>query len=173
MKKSKFDGFTSTPPKAKKSHLALGIFLSSLILVSASLITFKIFELFRNEQTTEDSNFPKIEINLAEVPIEKIDVSGKDVEYPGNDIIITIDNKSTTYTGVEIKGRGNHTWEQPKKPYQIKLSEKTNLFDFNEAKKWILLANYSDPSYIRNDLGLYLASIFDMDSAIKGTFAEL
>ncbi len=173
MSKSKFDGFTSTPPKAKKSHLALGIFLSLLVLVSAFLITFKIFTLLKDGQPTEDLNFPKIEISLAEVPIEKIDVSGKSIEYPNNDMVITINDKSTTYTGVEIKGRGNHTWEQPKKPYQIKLSEKTSLFDFNEAKKWILLANYSDPSYIRNDIGLYLANTINMDFGVKGVFVEL
>lgn len=56
------------------------------------------------------------------------------------------------YDGVldQIKGRGNSTWGMPKKPYNIKLDEKANLFGMGKSKKWSLLANYSDESLIRN-----------------------
>lgn len=56
------------------------------------------------------------------------------------------------YDGVldQIKGRGNSTWNNPKKPYNIKLDEKANLFGMGKSKKWSLLANYGDESLIRN-----------------------
>ena len=50
----------------------------------------------------------------------------------------------------QIKGRGNSTWKNPKKPYNIKLEEKANLFGMGKSKKWSLLANYGDPSLLRN-----------------------
>ena len=52
--------------------------------------------------------------------------------------------------GVEVKGRGNSTWKMEKKPYNIKLDEKVNLFGMGKSKKWSLIANHTDLSLIRN-----------------------
>ena len=35
---------------------------------------------------------------------------------------------------IKIRGRGNSTWDMPKKSYQFKLDEKHNLFNFPEDK---------------------------------------
>ncbi len=51
-----------------------------------------------------------------------------------------------------IKGRGNSTWLANKKPYNIKLEEKTDLFGMGKNKSWCMLSNPSDPSHIRNAL---------------------
>ncbi len=65
-----------------------------------------------------------------------------------------------------IRGRGNSTWEMPKKPYRIKFDEKTDLFHNGEAKNWTLIANYCDKSLMRN----YLAyTIGGEMTAIKDT----
>lgn len=56
-----------------------------------------------------------------------------------------------------IKGRGNATWTMKKKPYNIKFDKKTDLFGMGKAKKWTLLANYSDESLIRNYIAFNLA----------------
>lgn len=48
-----------------------------------------------------------------------------------------------------IKGRGNTTWDYEKKPYNIKLEEKADLFGMGAARDWCLLANYRDDSYVR------------------------
>ena len=62
---------------------------------------------------------------------------------------------------IKIRGRGNSTWDMPKKSYQFKLEEKHNLFNFPEDKKWLMLANYSDKTMLRNALAfeLFLTSI--------------
>lgn len=67
-------------------------------------------------------------------------------------IEIVDENGEAVYDGVldQIKGRGNSTWGMPKKPYNIKLDEKENLFGMGKSKKWSLLANYGDESLIRN-----------------------
>ena len=56
------------------------------------------------------------------------------------------------YDGVvKIKGRGNSTWNWDKKPYRIKLDKKTDLFGMGKNKNWVLLSNYLDESFMRND----------------------
>ncbi|MDE6059137.1 MAG: CotH kinase family protein [Clostridia bacterium] len=52
--------------------------------------------------------------------------------------------------GAGIRGRGNTTWALDKKPYKLKFDSKINLFGNGAAKKWTLIANYADPSLLRN-----------------------
>lgn len=55
------------------------------------------------------------------------------------------------YSGpMEIKGRGHNSWGQPKKPYNIKLSEKVPMMGMNKHKRWVLLANAGDRTLMRN-----------------------
>lgn len=60
---------------------------------------------------------------------------------------------------MQIRGRGNKTWEYEKKSYKLKLSEKQSLLGLGEgkAKKWVLLANVCDQSLLRNYVALHLA----------------
>lgn len=52
-----------------------------------------------------------------------------------------------------INGRGNTTWTDfDKKPYSITLSENADLLGMGAADKWVLLANASDPSHLRNKI---------------------
>ena len=87
----------------------------------------------------------------------------------GNMLLVNADGTAVYNDGLtQIKGRGNSTWLSDKKPYQIKLSEKTDLLqtgaEDNAAKTWVLLANYSDQTVMRNtliyDLGLELGMDF-------------
>ncbi len=55
-----------------------------------------------------------------------------------------------------IRGRGNSTFDYPKKPYQIKLGSGAALCGGNSGKTFILLANFLDRSCIRNTLALDL-----------------
>lgn len=81
---------------------------------------------------------------------------------------------STVYHGdlAEIRGRGNTTWGNypldantvitvDKKPYQIKLAQKTDLLDTGEQseenKTWILAADYFDGTLLHNRFSLDLA----------------
>ncbi len=62
----------------------------------------------------------------------------------------------------EIRGRGNSTWDNPKKPYRIKFGEKTSLFGLTAAKSWVLLADYRSPTLLQNILGLELGKRFGL-----------
>lgn len=63
-----------------------------------------------------------------------------------------------TDASITIKGRGNSTWQLPKKPYQIKFDKKTDLLGMGASKKWILLANYWDKTLMRNAVTYELAN---------------
>lgn len=70
---------------------------------------------------------------------------------------------ATVYDGeIEIRYRGNTTMGYPKKPYKVKLGEKTNMFGFGKNKHWTLLANYQDGSFMRNSLSYNLSGELGM-----------
>lgn len=73
--------------------------------------------------------------------------------------IVNADGLSAEYDGVleYIKGRGNSTWNMEKKPYNLKLDKKADLFDMGKSKKWSLIANHSDESLARNVAAYYAA----------------
>ena len=59
-----------------------------------------------------------------------------------------------------VKGRGNSTWNAPKKPYALKFNKKKSLVSLPEDKSWVLLANYYDATLLRNDLAFYIGNEF-------------
>ena len=163
-----------TAPKVKHTKKLSLFVVVPLIMVSLFVLaatTYKIVEIVLINNSS--SNFPKLEISLAEAPIEQIDSNSKDVKYANNTITITINGNSSTYEDVEIKGRGNSTWIQPKKPYQIKLPEKESIFGFGEDKKWVLLANYLDSTHLRTDIAYHLESILGTKYPLSGHHIEL
>jgi beta-glucanase (GH16 family) len=76
-------------------------------------------------------------------------------------------------TVMEIRGRGNSTWQFPKKPYQMKLDSKEEFLGMPEQKKWIFLAEYSDKSLLRNTLAFELGYLSSLDWTPKSEFAEV
>lgn len=63
------------------------------------------------------------------------------------------------YNGkTEIRGRGNSTWNTQKKPYRLKLDEKSDLFGMGKSKHWVLLSNPFDTSLLRNHISYNLAA---------------
>ena len=85
----------------------------------------------------------------------------------------------------KLRGRGNSTWKQEKRPYQMKLEDKTDLLKTGEpgARTWVLLAEALDESLLHNritfDLGLELGLgetahsefvDFYFDSEYRGTY---
>ncbi len=72
-----------------------------------------------------------------------------------------------------IKGRGNATWTYAKKPYNIKFDKKTELFGMDKAKKWTLLANYSDETIMRNHVAFSLAESLGIPFTAEHIYVDL
>ena len=97
--------------------------------------------------------------------------------------VLTIDGKGKypDYTGAtQIRGRGNSTWWQPKKPYRLKLASKSEMFGLPEERDWVLLANYLDPTLMLNAVAMkigyqlnlaYTNTIIPVDVTMNGVYA--
>lgn len=78
-----------------------------------------------------------------------------DMKIQGNE---TYGEEAGLYDGaIEIRGRGNATWGNPKKPYKLKLGSSTDLFGMGSSKHWVLLANYNENSLLRNKVSYDLS----------------
>ena len=63
----------------------------------------------------------------------------------------------------EIRGRGNTTWEWPKKPYLVKMEKKQGVLGMPKHKRWVLLANFMDRTLMRNLVSMKVASLTRLD----------
>ena len=72
-----------------------------------------------------------------------------------------------------IKGRGNASWEQPQKSFNIKFKDKINLFDMGNAKKYSLISPYADQTLIKNYLTFMLADNSGLEYTSDSTFVDL
>jgi spore coat protein CotH len=75
---------------------------------------------------------------------------------------------------MKIKGRGNSTWDMhPKKPYQLKFSNKSEVLGMPADKKWIFLAEYSDKTMLRNRTAFELGYQSNLNWTPESVFAEV
>lgn len=121
-----------------------------------------------------DRGVPRMNITLNGVTLDEINAGSKDIKYEGNEVAVYEgEEKTLGAEGVRVKGRGNGTWVQEKKPYQIKFDKKVDLFGLGKAKKWVLLANAADATNLRTATAFYLEEMLEMKPAFKGKFVEL
>ena len=119
------------------------------------------------------AELPKLEIQ-ASVPFSQINKE----TYVDATFTLTLGTRqfeSGNYEGSgSIKGRGNTSWGQPKKPYSIKLSSKASLLDIPKTKKYAIIPSYSDNSLMRNFM-TYKASLMleGIDYVPKCEFVEV
>lgn len=78
-----------------------------------------------------------------------------------------------TEDSVSIKGRGNSTWDMEKKPYALKFDKKISLLGEPKDKSWVLLANYTDKTMLRNHIAFYMGKISNLDYTPRCHFVEL
>lgn len=123
------------------------------------------------EETTEKS-LPVMKISLLGTSLKEIQENGKDIKYGGNQVEIFDNGITISYDNVEIKGRGNFSWNADKKSYRLKFDEKVDLFGMGKKKKWALIANSVDDSLMRNDLAYYIANLLGEEYQPQGKFVE-
>ncbi|MCR5628417.1 CotH kinase family protein [Eubacterium sp.] len=72
---------------------------------------------------------------------------------PVSDEVLTDKSYDLDY----VRGRGNSTWKQIKKPYKVKLDKSETVLGMPKNKHWGLVANYFDYTLLRNRYTFYLA----------------
>lgn len=115
----------------------------------------------------KDNNYKELKVKLSNpaesysgLPLlvlttdDGTDIVSKDIWKPGRFKLDPQGNVGITeLTGVtEIRGRGNSTWNMPKKPFALKLDKKADgvFMGMSPHKRWAVLANYADKTGIRN-----------------------
>lgn len=105
---------------------------------------------------TDRADVPRIDI----VTSDGQPVTSKE-EY--KDATITIDGKgifpSMATTAMQIRGRGNTSWNYSKKPYRLKFGSKVKPLGMTKGKNWVLLANAQSGSLMTNAIGMKAASL--------------
>ena len=112
-----------------------------------------------------------------ECDAEKLKAAGrsKDNAVTEGRALWTEGDGTVTYDGgiTQLKGRGNNTFRYSKKPYQIKLSEKAPLGGMERAKTWVLLANWTDISHLRNRIVLDMSREIGLKNAVECVQADV
>ena len=112
-----------------------------------------------NSKLYQTTNLPSIIIHTENAQ----DVVVKDLYLRGIISVISENGTKIYSDSLEIKGRGNASWEFPKKPYRIKLYNKTNLLGLPaKEKNWTLINNYGDKTLMRNLLAFDLSKRFEL-----------
>lgn len=117
------------------------------------------------------SNIPTIYINT----INNVPVSSKTVYVKALISVVSSDTTEIVENDtIEIRGRGNSTWNFPKKPYRIKFAKKRNFMNLPaKAKNWVLLANHADKTLIRNAVAFKIGKMLDFEYVPPGKFADV
>ena len=99
-------------------------------------------------------------VSKEEYSYAKIKIDGQS-KY--KDLTIDLSQKA------RIKGRGNSSWNWPKKPYKIKLDTKETLLSDKDPlsrllpeKDWVLLSDYQDGVHLLNTIAFLIGRMLEM-----------
>ncbi|NDW19693.1 T9SS C-terminal target domain-containing protein [Dysgonomonas sp. 216] len=144
---------------------------TSIVKKSIAYCTWVIVSCFALQAQEQLTNIPTFYINTD---------GGVAITSKENYVTGTLTVKSSDETEVldnvvtEIRGRGNSTWNMPKKPYRIKLDKKTHLLGLPaKAKNWVLLANYVDKTLIRNAVALKISTLVGLEFSPSARFVDV
>lgn len=134
------------------------------------------------EDILADNGLPVVYVDIGDEELQKVneslDHSYRCTEgtitvtvpegYKGDYSDVEIDDSDTQDMAIEFfRGRGNSTWSNDKKPYTFKLKSKTDLLGMGSDKTWVLLANRSDPTLLKNRISMYLGRKLGVDYTPK------
>lgn len=73
----------------------------------------------------------------------------------------------------KMNGHGNSTWYERKKSYALRLSEKAALFGKEQNKKYLLISNVKDGSFLRNKLFYDMADTVGIENTVESGWTDL
>lgn len=105
-----------------------------------------------NVTMVANTGLPTLYVNTP----DGIEITSKE-EWTKNTKLALKDAGKYNFEGVTtgFRGRGNSTWLEPKKPYAIKLDSKLDILGMPKHKRWVLIANYLDNSFLKNHVAFF------------------
>lgn len=122
----------------------------------------------------KSGSVPAIFIDTNSGSLDRI-YADKDYRETGKIRIYDEDGKLESSLGLEyIKGRGNYSWTNwDKKSFKIKLRKTSSILGTGEGKDYALIANASDATLLRNEIGRQLEIRVGIPFAGAGAFTDL
>ncbi len=116
------------------------------------------------------NNIPTLYIDTEnEAPIDSkeryVRATARLLNTPDWGVAITADCK--------IRGRGNATWDTPKKPYKLKFDEKQTPCKLPSNRDWVLLAEYKDATLMRTAIMCEVSEIIGMEYTVSCQYIDL
>lgn len=104
-------------------------------------------------------------------------ITSKKTFIPATLYYIDEQDKVTEYSHMEIRGRGNSTWNRnpAKKPYRIRFAQPEQFLGESHAtaRNWTLMANAYDKSLIRNALTTELSRFVGHPFSVAAKFVDV
>lgn len=119
------------------------------------------------------NNVPTIFIDLPSGSLRKISRErGK--EETGMLIACNADGiEENEGSSCKVRIHGNTSWDDAKHSLAVHLSEESGILGLPAEKKWLLISNYEDPSYLKNAVAYTLADDLGFQFAPKVKFVNL
>lgn len=131
---------------------------------------------YGEEGSGDDSHLYQL-TNIPTVVIHTVnnqDITSKETYIQGIVSFISHNGAKIYSDSLNIRGRGNASWEFPKKPYKIKLYNSHKLLDFPaKAKNWTLVNNWGDKTLLRNLVAFEISRRFGMAYTPAGTAVDV
>ena len=129
----------------------------------------------KQAEITEMKNVPTINVEVKIGDIDKVNNDHEKKEKLRARFFLYDENGNLIKEELgSLKGRGNTSWQfYDKKPYNITFDDAIEVFGMDEARKWCLLANETDPYFISNALVFDLASGLDLSFVPEYRFVNL
>lgn len=120
------------------------------------------------------SNLGCIYLSTSRGGLDYLDANGWMTETA--DTLMLDPSGNIEYSGEieKITSHGNSSWDySKKKPYNIKLPQKQDLYGMGKAKKWWLISNYLDHSMMRNKITTEISKAAGIDVTVDSVFVDL
>lgn len=121
----------------------------------------------------KSENLPSLHINTASGDMQYIYESKGHAETANMQVLTESGELAAAVRLDAIKGRGNTSWEPPKKPFEIRLDQPLDLLGLDKSKSFVLIANYYDITGIRNWIGFELEKTLEAENTTASRFVDL
>jgi len=115
-------------------------------------------------------------LSTASGGLNKLDSDKYKTAVETGSAVFADDQGKIQYSGEleKITSHGNSSWDySAKKPYNIKLAEKADLYGMGKAKRWVLLSNFLDHSMQRNKVAIEMARAAGIEPAVDYIYVDL
>ena len=121
-----------------------------------------------------DTEYPYAGIPRIVIETEnKAEVKDRETEIPAKLQIWGEHAPESDVMDLTIRGRGNSTWDMPKKSYKIEFIDKQSMLGMPKERDWALIANHADKTLMKNYLAYRLSAGLGSYYSPRCEFAEL